>query len=111
MVRVESKYKSSTLGNLVNLGLSPVSRVPMLANGAVIPPNRQFLAMLGDQKHGTNIEAPLDTIVEAVEKANAGRNGPTTVNVQISGQTLFKIFIDEYKKQASITDEDPLIGI
>lgn len=111
MVRVESKYKSSTLGNLVNLGLSPVSRVPMLANGAVIPPNRQFLAMLGDQKHGTNIEAPLDTIVEAVEKANAGRNVSTTVNVQISGQTLFKIFVDEYKKQASITDEDPLIGI
>lgn len=111
MVKVESKYKSSTLGNLVNLGLSPVSRVPMLANGAVIPPNRQFLAMLGDQKHGTNIEAPLDTIVEAVEKANAGRNGPTTVNVQVSGQTLFKIFIDEYKKQASITDVDPIMGI
>lgn len=111
MVRVESKYKSSTLGNLVNLGLSPVSRVPMLANGAVIPPNRQFLAMLGDQKHGTNIEAPLDTIVEAVEKANAGRSGPTTVNVQINGQTLFKIFIDEYKKQASITDVDPIMGI
>lgn len=111
LVKVESKYKSSTLGNLVNLGLSPVSRVPMLANGAVIPPNRQFLAMLGDQKHGTNIEAPLDTIVEAVEKANAGRSGPTTVNVQVSGQTLFKIFIDEYKKQASITDVDPIMGI
>lgn len=111
MVKVESKYKSSTLGNLVSLGLSPVSRVPMLANGAVIPPNRQFLAMLGDQKHGTNIEAPLDTIVEAVEKANAGRSGPTTVNVQISGQTLFKIFLDEYKKEASITDVDPIIGI
>lgn len=111
MVRVESKYKSSTLGNLVNLGLSPVSRVPMLASGAVIPPNRQFLAMLGDQKHGTNIEAPLDTIVEAVEKANAGRSGQTVVNVQISGQTLFKIFLDEYKKEASITDVDPIIGI
>ena len=111
MVRVESKYKSSTLGNLVNLGLSPVSRVPMLANGAVIPPNRQFLAMLGDQKHGTNIEAPLDTIVEAVEKANAGRSGQTVVNVQISGQTLFKIFLDEYKKETSITDVDPIIGI
>ena len=111
MVRVESKYKSSTLGNLVNLGLSPVSRVPMLASGAVIPPNRQFLAMLGDQKHGTNIEAPLDTIVEAVEKANAGRSGQTVVNVQISGQTLFKIFLDEYKKETSITDVDPIIGI
>lgn len=111
MVKVESKYKSSTLGNLVSLGLSPVSRVPMLAKGAVIPPNRQFLAMLGDQKHGTNIEAPLDTIVEAVEKANAGRSGQTVVNVQISGQTLFKIFLDEYKKETSITDVDPIIGI
>ena len=112
LIKIESKYNiSPTLGNLVNLSFSPVSRVPMLANGAVIPPNRQFLAMLGDQKHGTNIEAPLDTIVEAVEKANIGRSGLTTVNVQINGQTLFKIFIDEYKKQASITDVDPLIGI
>ena len=112
LIKIESKYNiSPTLRNLVNLSFSPVSRVPMLANGAVIPPNRQFLAMLGDQKHGTNIEAPLDTIVEAVEKANIGRSGPTTVNVQINGQTLFKIFIDEYKKQASITDVDPLIGI
>lgn len=112
LIKIESKYNiSPTLGNLVNLSFSPVSRVPMLANGAVIPPNRQFLAMLGDQKHGTNIEAPLDTIVEAVEKANAGRSGPTIVNVQISGQTLFKIFLDEYKKEASITDVDPIIGI
>lgn len=112
LIKIESKYNiSPTLGNLVNLSFSPVSRVPMLANGAVIPPNRQFLAMLGDQKHGTNIEAPLDTIVEAVEKANAGRSGPTIVNVQISGQTLFKIFLDEYKKETSITDVDPIIGI
>ena len=37
-----------------------------LAQGAVIPPNREFMAVLGDQKHGTNIEAPLETIQEAV---------------------------------------------
>ena len=40
--------------------------VPALASGAVIPPNRQFLALLGDQRHGTNIEAPLATIEQAV---------------------------------------------
>ena len=40
--------------------------VPYLASGAVIPPNAPFLAMLGDQKHGTNIEAPLSTIQQAV---------------------------------------------
>ena len=43
----------------------PKVSIPRLAQGAVIPPNREFLAVLGDQKHGTNIEAPLDTIVEA----------------------------------------------
>lgn len=40
--------------------------VPYLASGAVIPPNAPFMAVLGDQRHGTNIEAPLSTIQEAV---------------------------------------------
>lgn len=43
--------------------------IPRLAKGAVIPANKQFLAVLGDQRHGTNIEAPLDTIVEAMNIA------------------------------------------
>ena len=41
-------------------------QIPYLARGAVIPPNAPFMAMLGDQRHGTNIEAPLSTIQEAV---------------------------------------------
>jgi hypothetical protein len=48
--------------------LSGIS-IPRLAQGAVIPPNQEFLAVLGDQKRGTNIEAPLDTIVDAFNKA------------------------------------------
>ncbi len=44
--------------------LSP--KIPFLAQGAVLPANKPFLAMVGDQKHGTNIEAPLATISEAV---------------------------------------------
>lgn len=56
------------------LGVSPfkgvikeisVPQIPQLATGAVIPPRQKFLAMLGDQKHGTNIEAPLETIKQA----------------------------------------------
>ena len=46
--------------------------IPRLAQGAVIPPNREFLAVLGDQKSGTNIEAPLDTIKQAVYEVLAG---------------------------------------
>lgn len=48
------------------LTLAHLDHIPKLAQGAVIPPNREFLAVLGDQKHGTNIEAPLETIQEAV---------------------------------------------
>lgn len=44
----------------------PTIQIPALAQGAVIPSNREFLAVLGDQPHGTNIEAPLETIQEAV---------------------------------------------
>lgn len=46
--------------------IGKIPTIPYLAKGAVIPPNREFLAVLGDQKHGTNIEAPLETIQEAV---------------------------------------------
>ena len=41
-------------------------QIPYLAQGAVLPANKPFLAMVGDQRHGTNIEAPLATIQEAV---------------------------------------------
>lgn len=33
-------------------------KIPGLAEGAVIPPNRQFAAVLGDQSSGLNIETP-----------------------------------------------------
>lgn len=59
-------------GYRVNMQAMPALRavdVPALARGAVIPPNREFMAVLGDQKHGTNIEAPLSTIQEAVAQA------------------------------------------
>lgn len=44
---------------------APIPKIPELAKGAVIPPRHRFAAILGDQKHGTNIEAPLETIKQA----------------------------------------------
>ena len=49
----------------INLGTLPTFKLPRLASGAVIPPRHEFAAILGDQKHGTNIEAPLETIKQA----------------------------------------------
>lgn len=49
-----------------NLRQIPVPQIPYLAKGAVLPANKPFMAVVGDQRHGTNVEAPLSTIQEAV---------------------------------------------
>ena len=49
-----------------NISEITAPQIPYLAQGAVIPANREFLAVLGDQTHGTNVEAPLATIQQAV---------------------------------------------
>ena len=75
-----------------------VPQIPKLATGAVIPPNKEFLAVLGDQKHGTNIEAPLSTIEQAVDNA-LRRNGSSggvkeitiKVPVEVDGRVLFEL--------------------
>ena len=52
--------------------------IPRLAQGAVIPPNREFLAVLGDQKRGTNIEAPAELIKQMTMEAIAEMGGGGT---------------------------------
>lgn len=76
-------------------------KIPRLAQGAVIPPNKEFLAMLGDQKHGTNIEAPLDTIKQALAEVLAEVGGGTRepIVLQVSGRTLAKVVWDEQEKR------------
>lgn len=49
-----------------HVGTLTAPQIPYLAQGAVIPPNREFMAVLGDQTSGTNVEAPLATIQQAV---------------------------------------------
>ena len=67
-----------------------ISRIsaPALARGAVIPPNKEFLAVLGDQKSGTNIETPLATMVDAFKQAMAESGGTTTVVIQLDGKEI-----------------------
>lgn len=77
-------------GKKFGFNISSVSEVklPRLANGAVIPPNQQFAAILGDQRSGVNIEAPLSTIEQALENVlmrNGGFGGATDINVNFTG--------------------------
>lgn len=81
--------------NIKKLGKVSLPRIPELATGAVIPPNREFLAVLGDQKSGTNIEAPLDTIVQAVmiALAKSGYSGNAQIIENITnldGEVIYR---------------------
>lgn len=85
-------------------------QIPKLAQGAVIPPNREFMAVLGDQKHGTNIEAPLDTIKQAVaEVLGQGSERPITIIVQMDGKEMFRQMVRENNSQVRMNGKSPLL--
>lgn len=76
--KVSSAWNAVTSGSPAQQSMeSPLASlpVPALARGAVIPPNHRFLAMLGDQTNGTNVEAPLETIQEALAEVLAAQGG------------------------------------
>lgn len=80
-------------GKKFGFNVSHVSEVklPRLTNGAVIPPNQQFAAILGDQRSGMNLEAPAGLIkqmvVEGMQAVMAqggfGRGGNMTVVLEV----------------------------
>lgn len=60
--------------------------LPRLANGAVIRGGQPFAAILGDQPKGqTNIETPLDTMVDAFRQALDERGGGGTPVIRFEG--------------------------
>lgn len=71
----------------------PTIPLPKLATGAVIPPNREFLAVLGDQKQGTNIETPLTTMVQAFRQAlsEGGYGGQSEAVLMLDDEALGRI--------------------
>ncbi len=76
--------------------------IPRLANGAVIPPNQQFAAILGDQRSGKNIEAPASLIKqmtsEAISEALSAFGGtgqPIQVNVMLDKKVLARAMVRE----------------
>lgn len=75
-------------------------KLPRLATGAVIPPNREFLAVLGDQKQGNNIEAPAAAIEAAVARGMAQYGGGNqTAILKIGEQELGRIIFKLNKDQ------------
>lgn len=86
------------IGKVAGKDWSGIGRIehvslPRLAQGAVIPPNREFMAVLGDQKSGTNIETPLATMVQAFRQALAegGYGGSSEAVLMLDRETLGKV--------------------
>ena len=97
-----------TLG--FNVPLINAPQIPYLATGAVIPPNRQFLAVLGDQKNGNNIEAPESLIRQIVSEElakNNGGNNVYNVNLQVGNKSFLKFVLDEAKIKQGQTGRNP----
>lgn len=85
-------------GANVNINRLPPVYIPRLAQGAVIPPNREFLAVLGDQQRGTNVEAPLETIVQAVRQALGGNR--QTIVLELDRRELGRAVADVSKLES-----------
>ena len=100
---------TSSIG-IPNIPTIPNVNIPKLATGAVIPPNAPFMAMLGDQKHGTNIEAPLDTIKQAVrEVVGSGNGGVLHAHLYLDGKEVLTSIIDMAKLEQASTGINPLL--
>lgn len=111
---------TGSVGDLVgvNLRIPTLSKanfgrikLPKLAEGAVIPANHEFLAVLGDQKKGTNIEAPLSTIEEAVENVLSKRGGggsgqPITVILEVDKRELGRVSTEAVASELSLSGKN-----
>ena len=90
------------------------SSVPHLASGAVIPPNKEFMAVLGDQKSGTNIEAPLDTIKQAVAEVmgqgGGSSNGDININFNGNLAQLARVLKPEITREKTRAGSSLIIG-
>lgn len=89
-----------------NIPQVPQVQIPRLATGAVIPPNREFAAILGDQRHGTNIEAPeglirqivreelgnvYSPVLNAINNSNLGKKAVIMGDVYMDSQKVGRV--------------------
>lgn len=112
MIRNASFLGISPFQNLWGVNPLPVPQIPMLARGAVIPANRQFLAVLGDQRNGNNLEAPESLLRQIVrEEAGGGAGSRYEFIARLDRRTLFDEVITEAKLRKGQTGKNPLVAV
>ena len=104
---VPTPFGSKTIGFSATFPRVPT--VPYLAKGAVIPPRSEFLAVLGDQKQGNNIETPEALLRKIVREESGGQNsgGNVRFTAQINRRTVFDEIIEEAKLRQNTSGRNP----
>lgn len=105
---VPTPFGSKTIG--FHATFPRVSTIPYLASGAVIPPRSEFLAVLGDQKKGNNLETPESLLRQIVrEESGKGQGDGNTYNVTVnaSGRKLLDIIISEAEMRRNRNGKNP----
>lgn len=106
--KVPTPFGSRTIGFTANFPRVPT--IPYLAKGAVIPPRSEFLAVLGDQKNGRNLEAPEDLLRQIVREEAGGNQrsgGNYRFTAQLNRRTIFDEMIDEAKLRRDASGTNP----
>lgn len=111
MIRNASFLGISPFQNLWGVNPLPVPQIPMLARGAVIPANRQFLAVLGDQRNGNNLEAPESLLRKIVREEAGGAGSRYEFIARLDRRTLFDEVITEAKLRKGQTGKNPLVTV
>ena len=105
---VPTPFGSKTIG--FHATFPRIGTIPYLASGAVIPPRSEFLAVLGDQKKGNNLEAPESLLRQIVrEESGKGQGNGNTYNVTVnaSGRKLLDIIISEAEMRRNRNGKNP----
>lgn len=103
---VPTPFGSKTIG--FSASFPRVPTIPYLAKGAVIPPRSEFLAVLGDQKQGNNIETP-EALLRKIVREESGQQsgGDYRFTAQINRRTIFDEIIDEAKLRRDTSGRNP----
>lgn len=113
---IEQLNKIQIPGTDIGVNIPKIKEIslPRLATGAVVPPNREFLAMLGDNKKETEIVSPLSTmkqaLMEALQESGAAGGGDVTIVVNLDGREVARNTVRHINQMTRSGGKSPLLA-
>lgn len=86
--------------------------IPKLATGTVVPPNREFMAVLGDNKKEPEVVSPLSTMRQALREElqalgiTSGSNQTLVIKLYLDGKQISEAVVKEGKLQQMSTGKN-----